>query len=244
MAKRELGAALASVFDHFYIINLPSRTDRRAEIEVQLCRIGLSLDDPRVTLFPAIRPDDAGDWPTIGTRGCFMSHLGVLSEAVAAGHRSIAIIEDDLDWSSAFLGTPPAQVAAWADADWSYMHAGLEETPPEAVALRPLDPEAGLRLTHFIGLRGQIIAEMRDYLTAMAARPEGSPEGGPMHVDGGYFWYRRAHPQRLSVVAQPRMALQRSSRTDIHDLRLKDRIPGVRLVVKHLRRLRNRIAAR
>jgi hypothetical protein len=238
--QSELGQALTHVFDHLYIINLPFRTDRRAGIAAQLALVGLSLDHPQVTLFPAIRPTEAGDWPSIGCRGCYYSHLGVLADAVGAGHGSIAILEDDMDWSRAFLTTPAEQARRWRDADWDFLHAGLDKADGP-VALATLPPDKEVLLAHFIGLRGPAIAEAHDFLTAIAGRPAGSAEGGRMHVDGAYFWYRRAHPHRMAVMAVPCLARQRSSRTDIHDLGLTDRIPVVRTLRNGLRRLRNRI---
>ena len=245
MGQTAHGQALTSIFDHIYIINLPYRTDRRDEISVQLARVGLSFDHPQVTLFPAIRPTEAGDWPNIGTRGCFYSQMAVLQAALDAGHTSIAILEDDMDWSQTFLAMPGEAIRGWGALDWDYLHAGLEPGGDEAtISLRPLDPQQEMMLTHFIGLRGPIIGEARAYLQAISERPRGSPEGGPMHVDGAYFWYRRAHPHRRAVEAHPRLALQRWSRTDIHDLSWKDRIPVVRQLVMALRKLRNRLLPR
>lgn len=246
MAHTAHGQALTTIFEHIYIINLPFRTDRRSEIAAQLALIGLSLDHPQVTLFPAIRPEEAGVWPTIGTLGCFMSQLSVLSVAREAGHHSILILEDDLDWSQTFLQTPAADIAAWKDAEWDFLHAGLEAAGEgdTHVRLKTLTAQDELMLTHFIGLRGAIIGEARDYLNAITKRPLGSPDGGPMHLDGAYQWYRRAHPHRISAIGQPRLALQRWSRTDIHDLSWKDRIPVVREVIGVIRTLRNRLMPR
>lgn len=58
-------------FDKVYIINLPHRADRREEIEVQLKKVGLALNHPKVILFNAIKPDAAGEFPNIGAKGCF-----------------------------------------------------------------------------------------------------------------------------------------------------------------------------
>lgn len=246
MTQPAHGQALTAIFDHIYIINLAFRTDRRAEIGAQLALIGLSFDHPQVTLFPAVRPEDAGVWSTIGTLGCFMSQLGVLEAAQTAGHHSILILEDDLDWSQTFLQTPAEEIAAWNDAEWDFLHAGLESASDgdSHVKLKTLTAQDQLMLTHFIGLRGPIINEAYDYLTAITKRPIGSPEGGPMHLDGAYQWYRRAHPHRVSAIGQPRLALQRWSRTDIHDLSWKDRIPVVRKVIGVIRTLRNRLMPR
>lgn len=96
------GEVLFSAFDALFAINLPLRRDRRRDFNGQLKAIGLSLDHPKVRLFRAVRPSDKGEFPTPGTRGAFMSHLGVLNASVEAGLNSIIVCEDDLDFSRKF----------------------------------------------------------------------------------------------------------------------------------------------
>lgn len=69
-----------SIFDAFeriYIINLPSRPDRRRAVLADLAGASLAADDPRLRVFPGIRPADAGNFPSLGARGCYLSHLGI-----------------------------------------------------------------------------------------------------------------------------------------------------------------------
>lgn len=212
-------ALLRALFDRVYIINLVERADRRREMAVELGRIGLGMDDPLVQLFPAVRPADRGDFESIGARGCFLSHLGVLKDAVAQGHQSILILEDDVDWTPAALEVG-ARAEALAAVDWAFLHGGQGHDRAGAdgtIRLAALAPEQDFRLTHFIGLRGAIIGQLVGYLEAMLARPAGSAEGGPMHVDGAYSWFRRAHPDVLAYVCAPSVAKQRSSRSDIFE---------------------------
>ncbi|HEY6919542.1 MAG TPA: glycosyltransferase family 25 protein [Tabrizicola sp.] len=209
-------ALLRSLFDRIYVINLPDRTDRRREMEAQLARIGLA-GDPLVAYFPAVRPADKGEFGSLGERGCFLSHLGALKDAVAQGHRSILILEDDVDWTPAALARN-ARLDALRDTDWGFLHGGRghdRAAPDGAISLVRLEPERELLLGHFIGLRGAVIGQMVDYLEAMLARPKGSPDGGPMHVDGAYSWFRRARPEVAAYVCSPSVAQQRSSRSDI-----------------------------
>ena len=205
-----------ALFDRVYVINLPDRTDRRREMTAQLALIGLA-DDPLVQFFPAVRPADPGDFGSLGERGCFLSHLGALKDAVANGYRSILILEDDVDWTPAALASN-ARLGALRDTDWGFLHGGRghdQAAADGAISLVRLEPERDLLLGHFIGLRGDVIERMVDYLEAMLQRPKGSPDGGPMHVDGAYSWFRRAHPEVASYVCTPSVAQQRSSRSDI-----------------------------
>jgi glycosyl transferase, family 25 len=170
-------------------------------------------------VFPAVRPPDRGDFGSIGERGCFLSHLGVLKDAVARGYQSILILEDDVDWTLAATA-PGARLEALRQTDWAFLHGGRGNVRAGAdgtISLVPLDPEQELLLAHFIGLRGQVIGQMVDYLEAILRRPAGSPAGGPMHVDGAYSWFRKDHPEVGAFVCVPAVAHQRSSRSDISE---------------------------
>jgi len=98
--------SLLTLMDAIYVINLPYRTDRRAEIDVQLARAGLSLSHPKVHLFEAVRPDEPGPFPSIGARGCFLSHLGVLKDAAMRGFDKVLVLEDDADFMRALVAPP------------------------------------------------------------------------------------------------------------------------------------------
>lgn len=213
------------------LVNLPYRADRRAEFAVQLQRLGLTYEHPKVHVFAAIRPEAAGGFPTIGTRGCFLSHLGILQEALARGWDRVLICEDDLDFTDQALARLPGITAALESSDWSMVYGGYGDavTGPEvAPGLVRVDPDSGVSCTHFYAIRGQAIADLVGYLEQMLARDPGHPNGGPMHYDGALCWFRKAHPQHVTLAAVPPIGVQRPSRTDIHDLRWFDRWPGIR----------------
>jgi hypothetical protein len=252
MERRDLKLPALNGFDRIYVLNLPERADRRREIEVQLRRVGLSLTLAPVRLFRAIRPPDAGSFPSLGARGCFMSHLGMLREAVRDGLGSVLILEDDVDFAPDAERRLPAVLAALAREDWAVFYGGCE-LPEGAAAtlaasaspgpqLHELPASVGARTTHFIALRGAAIDEAARFLEAVAGRPPGDPNGGPMHVDGAYTWFRRVHPTRRTWVALPELGHQRQSRTDIHPLRWYDRWPLVRDLAQAARRVRRGLA--
>lgn len=229
------------LFDKIYVINLASRTDRRAEMAEQFRRIGLSLTSPTVRVFPAVRPDDAGAFPSIGARGCFLSHLEILRDAVAAGVERILILEDDLNFVADFIARATEVMARAAAPECTIFYGGYEIETGQAsgTGLVEIDPTVGVRTTHFVGLQRAAIVGAASYLEILLGRPAGHPEGGPMHVDGAYSWFRRTHPQFRTWIAAPELGYQRASRTDIHDLRWFDRVAGARELVALLRRVRN-----
>jgi glycosyl transferase, family 25 len=233
---------LLAQFERIYVINLASRADRRDEVQAQLQTVGLDLYKAPVHLFTAVRPDSTGDFPSLGARGCFMSHLGVLQNAEQAGLRSILILEDDFDFSAGFAADAQALAPQLAAADWSYFYGGYRFDGLAAAQprLQLADPGWAIGTTHCVALRGDAIAQTARYLEAMLARPNGDPQGGPMHVDGAYCWFRKAHPQHRTLMAVPELGDQRPSRTDIHDLNWYDRVPVVKDAVNALRKLRRR----
>jgi hypothetical protein len=235
-------------FERIFIINLPSRTDRQAEIAAQLKAIGLSLVEGRIELFAAVRPETAEGFPSIGARGCFMSHLGVLRTAQRLGLQRVAIFEDDLDFAADFNSRIQLLLAQLAGANWSMFYGGyhLEQAlcGQPCGELLEAEPDALIGTTHFVVFQGEAIAAAVQYLEAILARPAGDPAGGPMHVDGAYNWFRRANPQFKTLLAIPELGFQRASRTDIHDLRWYDTTPLICNAVAGLRWLKNALKRR
>jgi glycosyl transferase family 25 len=231
-------------FQQVYVINLPHRQDRRREMAEQLEKIGLQWDMPGVRLFEAVRPEEPGEFPTIGARGCFLSHLGVLRDATERKLDRILIFEDDLNFRPEFSAQMPKVIEALSSTDWSIFYGGYEMMPPPQFggdqAVLSVLPGDAIRTTHFVGFRGPAIGEIVSFLEDMLARTAGHPNGGPMHVDGAYGWFRNESPARTTLVALPQLGYQRSSSTDIHARRWFDRLPGVRHGTSWLRRVRNK----
>ena len=235
-----------NLFDAVYIINLPTRTDRRAEMIEQLQLAGIEEADPRLVFFDAVRPDGPGGFPTVGARGCFMSHLGVLKRARDAGHQTILVLEDDVNF--AIAGPDDLEVLSrrLQECDWDMVYPGFLSIDPPVELSSPVSvigPSSTVMGTHMMLIRRSLFDDAIDYLERMLTRPAGSPEGGPMHVDGAYSWFRRTHPSFVTRVCSPPLGYQRPSRTDVHQLKWFDRMPVVRQLVGALRKARARSRA-
>lgn len=232
-------------FDRLYVVNLPDRADRRREMAAELARLGTGFDDPRVRLFAAIRPDEGGPFRSAGARGAFLSQLGVLREAREQGHGRILMLEDDCDFVRTIGRRLPPLLDRLDAEGFAIFHGGhfLPDDPgppdPAAGPLLRADPALTIRLAHCVGFGPAAIDGLPAYLGAMLARPAGSPEGGPMDVDGAYNWFRRARPDLATWLAVPPVAHQRPSRTDISATGALDRLPSplVRLARGMRRRL-------
>lgn len=234
---------ILAAIDAIYIINLPAREDRRQEMTEQLAKINMDLDDTKVTLFPAVRPSGRGAFPSVGAKGCFMSHLGVLKDARARECKNILILEDDANFASSFLESDESTATLVSEGDWDILYFGYdtlgvvpstEAEDAESLFLQ-LDSRIELRLAHALMIRQGALEKIIPYFEAMMARPGGDPKGGPMHVDGAYSWFRNDNPDIKTLIAKNQWFNQRSSRTDIHELSWKENIP----FINSLRRFRN-----
>lgn len=243
MPETPAAQALLDCFGRIVVINLPERADRRRGLDAELRKLGLSLDHPDVHIFAAIRPAGPEGFPSTGAHGAFRSHLGVMERMLEKGWDRALVLEDDMAFAPGAAARLPGLAAALAGRDWGlvYGHPGDQpaRTPaPDAAGLVTLPPDLGLIQLHFLGL-GRSAAEIAvPMLRAMLTRPAGSPEGGPMHVDGALNWVRAANPALPALAISPAIATQRPSRSDIADPRWFDRLPLLRDLAVAARRLR------
>ncbi|MGE5757195.1 MAG: LPS biosynthesis glycosyltransferase [Planctomycetaceae bacterium] len=181
---------IVEYFDKIRVINLPTRPDRRRQIARELSRHGMPLQPGKVELFEAIRPEDDGGFPTLGLHGGFLSHLGVLKEARAAGLARVLHIEDDLQISRRFEECQEALVDQLRNVEWGLVYFGhpieLESTP--VPTLVPYSKP--FVLAHFFGVNGIIFDRLVDFLERLRRRPPGHPDGGPMSIDGALNTFR------------------------------------------------------
>jgi hypothetical protein len=235
---------LFDAFERIVVINLPERTDRRREMAAELRRAGLAENDPRLSFFPGIRPADAGAFPSVGARGCFESHLGVIGAAIRDGLHSVLVLEDDLALHPAACRPQPELASRLAAGDWDFAYPGhmlpLGGDGAPALWHRTSAP---LVCAHFYGLHGRVLPDLRAYLEDCARRPPGHPDGGPMHVDGAFSMFRARNPGVVTLVASPSLGGQRSSRSDIAANRWYDRQPGLRALAGIARKGKNLLRA-
>jgi glycosyl transferase family 25 len=216
------------------VINLKSRQDRRVEMEAQLSRVGWHAE-----FFSAIRPQDAGGFPSIGARGCFLSHLSILRQAKDDGVETLIIMEDDLNFVKDFspLWTVAYQELIRADRPWSMFYPA-HNFSSVGEGLVQLPSQTGVQCTHFIVFNGRALHAIVRELEAILSRPPGHPEGGPMHVDGAYSTVRAKNAEILTFGYTPALGKQRPSRTDVGDQKFFDKIEFLRPMVRILRKLK------
>lgn len=236
---------ITDFFDQIYIINLAERVDRRREIEHQFKRIGLALPINNICVFPAIRPGSPGEFPSIGAKGCFLSHLGILEEATMKGLERILICEDDLNFARDFTKRAPDILKTLCEIEWALFYGSyrIEEKFQKLCdsELAVLPSTSAVQTTHFIALQGPSITLASQYLKAILDRPAGDPRGGPMHVDGAYTWFRKENPQFRTLLAIPELGYQRPSRSDIFAATWYDRAPVLSTAIEAFRRAKSAV---
>jgi GR25 family glycosyltransferase involved in LPS biosynthesis len=226
-----------------YIINLASREDRRKEMRDQLKRIGVDMLKSNVEFFEATRPDSPGQFPSIGARGCFHSHLNVLQDAEEKNYSSILILEDDLNFSKDFPRRYESMFTELQGQPWAFFYGGYRigvdvELHSEGCVL--IQPTDAVGCAHFLAFRTPAISIAAEQLRTMSQRAAGDALGGPMHVDGAYCWVRQENPELSTFLANPEMGFQRSSRSDIYGSRWFDEVPVLSKVASELRKIRNK----
>jgi hypothetical protein len=218
---------ITDYFQRVYAVNLPERKDRRQLIVKELEEAGMPLTPHKVEIFPAIRPKEAGGFPSIGARGCVSSHVAILKQAKQEGLNNILIVEDDLEISEKFRTDEAVILEQLRQQDWDFVYFGhvekVEQKSP--VALVPFSEE--MRTTHFYAVNGRIFDRLLRFMEELQQRPPGHPDGGPMQIDGAYSTFRTQNPDVITLIASPNLGWQRSSRSDITP-KLWDTVPGLR----------------
>lgn len=230
---------LTDIFSAVYIVNLPERTDRRSEMEVELKKVNLSYENERVTVFPAIKPADQGKFPSIGARGCFLSHLEILKKAQKDQAGSVLMMEDDLAISSKLQSFLSVIKNKLEHEDWSLLYLGHVVPVESGGSLKLVAYDQPLLTTHFYAVNGKIIGRLIEFLETVKERPAGHPLGGPMHYDGALNTFRQQNPDIITLLAVPNLGTQRSSRSDVASVKWFDKTPGIDIIVSKLRKIMN-----
>lgn len=230
------------LFEHFervYIVSLPDRLDRRQGIERELKKLGYRVDGVHIRYFDAIRPEDAGNFPSIGARGCYLSHLHILKEAIRDDLHNVLVLEDDVSFSPLWYKMPHRMLDPLVMEPWQFVYFGHNEDTGETNSglTKASQPIA---TTHCYGLSMSVFKPLHDYLEACLARPAGHPLGGAMHVDGAYSLFRKQNPNALTLISTPSLAFQRSSRSDIYPNKWYDRNVLLQHVAGWARDLKNK----
>lgn len=215
--------SLLDYFSKIYIINLPERTDRKKEIILELTKRGLEVDSGKIEFFSAIRPQNKQEFPSLGARGCFLSHLEILKKAEQENLEQILIIEDDLEFSKRLSEVEGLIVNHLQRTSWDIVHLGHPVKTTIGKDFSFTKSNEPVRCTHCIGFHSKVLPGLIQFLDSILKRPAGHHKGGPMHIDGAYSTFRMINPQTVTLLANPSLGNQRSSRSDVAKRKWFDR---------------------
>lgn len=226
-------------FDRVYIINLPERTDRRADMEKELASAGLSPAPDHIEFFPAVKVADAAGFANAGYHGCFRSHLEVFKKAREVSAKHLLVLEDDAAFSPHFHRDEEALAAQLQSQPWGLALLGHEDLePPSDRPIRLISFPGEVGLSHFYAVHFSILDRLIEFFEAVLRRPPGHPDGGPMSPDGALNFFLARNPDIPAFITAPNLGRQRSSRSDLSP-RWFDRIPVMRQAVELLRRAKH-----
>jgi len=232
---------LIEYFDRAYLINLPDRTDRLRSAKREFAKIGVEFPSDRVRLHYGERPSERRGVYAIGARGSFCSHRSVLREAEKQRLKNVLVFEDDVFFRPPAEGEVDRILSALSEVEWDIVYFGYL-SPSDRGLSGPLFKDPPLTIGgHFYAVNGPFISRMREYMDQCEMRPVGHPDGGPMGRDGAYNHIRLISPDIRVYLAVPNLARQKSSRSDIADLRLWDRLTFIRPAVSFARIIKNKL---
>lgn len=220
---------LTDLIDRIYVINLPERLDRKAQISGELKNQGIDWKANQVICWPAIRPESAADFPTLGAHGCFLSHLAALEDALNLKQGWVLILEDDAVLLPQLQAALPELSALITNEQADLIYLGscqqLEQSPRVSLFAPSQHPIVG---AHAYMVSRAFLSELIPYLQACLIRPAGHPLGGRLHFDGALSLFRQFNPSCRTWLAQHNLIEQRFSRSDIQPRWWYDQWPIIR----------------
>ncbi len=233
---------LSKRFGSITVISLANRQDRRDETKKELLRIRQNLHE--INFYLAVKPQERGPFPSPGVRGAFESHLQVLCQAADDEHGAALVLEDDVEFVRDF--EEQQALIDQLPSDWDMFYLGHSSENPKPVSepksrLRECHPDEELIGLHCYAISQKALPPILRQLRQFPANED--PERGiiPMPVDGALNAIRRLSPSIKCYLADPPLANQRSSRTDVADLKWFDKLSVLERPVSILRRVKNKL---
>ena len=238
--------SLFGQFDQARVINLPERNDRRRAVEAELAAIGIGGIAAPISFFDARRPQIEPEIPgRFRPNGAQISHREVIREALATGANTLLVLEDDIFFRAPAAEKVSAITGAMQATPWDVIYFGYLEPDECRLTGGPLASWDGRVIGgHFCGMNRRFMERILAFMDGFG-RP--NPTGeifSPTHRDGAFNLFVEKNPDIRRFLAVPNLAIQRSSRTDLHLNHFYDRTPVLRDALAAARALRNRLRRR
>jgi len=231
---------LYEYFDPIAIIHLPDRRDRFQSLSAELRDVGIDIRQPKVQIPHAPVPSDWDGWPSRGVYGNFLSHLGILRQALRDGLQTIWVLEDDAIFSRRMRREQQTLVETLKGREWDLCFFGhsltheLAEQPIGFVA-----PNADFIWAHCYAVHARVLPRLVAYLEQAVVLPEHHPEGSRLYIDGAFTLFRRFNPDVVALVYNPALSIQKGCTSSLNDPKWYDTVAVTRPLVSLARRARD-----
>jgi hypothetical protein len=231
---------LYEYFDRIAIIHLPDRRDRFQALSAELRDMGIDIRQPKVQIPHAPIPTDWTGWPSRGVYGNFLSHLGILRQALEDGLQTVWVLEDDAIFSRRMRREQLALVETLKEREWDLCFFGhslkheLAEQPTGFVA-----PNADFIWAHCYAVHARALPRLVAYMERALVLPAHHPEGSRLYIDGAFTLFRRSNPDVVALVHNPALSIQKGCTSSLNDPKWYDTVAVTRPLVSLARRARD-----
>jgi glycosyl transferase family 25 len=226
-------------FDRLAIIHLPAREDRFRALSRELSRIGIDINDPKVSIPDPPMPETSNGFKSRGVYGSFLSHLEIVESAYRDGLDNVLVLEDDAIFSRR-LKTQQIPITEYLRANaWDLLylgHSGWKDLPQSPTGL--LRYSGPFIWAHCYAVHRRIMPRLIEFLHQTAERESGHPDGGKLYIDAAHFFFRQFNPEVICVVSWPCLSVQKGSPSSLAASRY-DKNPAIRPFVNVARELRD-----
>jgi len=208
-------------------------------MEKELCKIGIKKAECGKLFYPAFKPSEPDGFPSIGARGCFLSHYKILKHALDREKKNVLVMEDDLAISTQIEKVSPELLKMLEIDTWGIAYLGHLEKIKNSEPYKLNLYREPLLQSHFYAVNAKILPRLVNFLKTVLKRPPGHPDGGPMHYDGALSTFRAQNPDIETYLVLPSLGWQRSSRSDIYTKKWFDKHVLLAWIVSVGRKIKN-----
>lgn len=231
---------LYDYFSRIGIIHLPNRPDRFQSLSTELREIGIDIRQTKVQIPHAPVPSEWDGWPSRGVYGNFLSHLGILRQALQDDLQTIWVLEDDAIFSRRMRREQQALVKTLSERDWDLCFFGhsltheLVEQPTGFVR-----SNAGFIWAHCYAVHARVLPRLVAYLERAVVLPAHHPEGSRLYIDAAMTLFRRANPDVVTLVYNPALSIQKGCTSSLNNPKWYDTVAVTRPFVSLARLARD-----